>query len=174
MLRRQSVLAVSDTSARQGIAAARWPARLQRLTSGKLVDLLPDGVEVILDGAHNRNAAEAVAKALRGGGPINIVTGILRNRRVDEVLGPFEGWVSRLFAVPLRGHDHHDPKDICWHATELLGMPGWYPSDHVADAFTRLAHCLAEDGIKPGERVLVVGSLYLAGAALEANGTLPD
>lgn len=174
MLRSQTLLAVSDDAIRTGLRAANWPARMQRLTSGRLVDRLPAGVDVIIDGAHNRNAAEAVAAELSGGAPLNVVTGILRNRRVDEVLGPFQGMVSRLFAVPLAGHEHHDPKDICWQATELLGMPGWYPSDNVEDAFDRLARCLAADGIRPGERVLVVGSLYLAGATLEANGTLPD
>lgn len=174
MLRRQTVLSVSDDAARKGIAAARWPARLQRLTSGKLVDLLPAGVEVILDGAHNRNAAEAVAKALCGGGPINIVTGILRNRGTDEVLAPFAGMAKRLLAVPLHGHDHHDPRDIIWQASEMLGVKGGSPADNVEQAFDWLAEMMAEDGVEPGERVLVVGSLYLAGAVLEANGTLPD
>lgn len=174
MLRQQAVLPVTDEAARQGIAAARWPARLQRLPAGKLVDRLPAGVEVIVDGAHNRNAAEAVALAMLGGGPLNIITGILRNRRTDEVLAPFAGQVKRLLAVPLYGHDHHDPRDIIWQAMDLLGLPGGAPADNVEQAFDWLADMLAKDGIAAGERVLVVGSLYLAGATLEANGTLPD
>lgn len=174
MIRQQSLFKVSEQAAAQGIAEANWPARLQRLSHGSLVNRLPRGVEVIVDGAHNRNAAEAVAKAMRGGGPINIVTGILRNRGVDEVLAPFAGMVKRLLAVPLAGHDHHDPRDIIWQAGEMLGLVGGSPADHVEQAFDWLAEMMADEGLDPGERVLVVGSLYLAGAMLEANATRPD
>jgi len=137
--------------------------------SGYAANLADGRVEV-----HAQGAAEAVAKALRGGGPINIVTGILRNRSTDEVLAPFAGMAKRLLAVPLPGHEHHDPRDIIWQAGPMLGVKGGSPADNVEQAFDWLAAMMAKEGVEPGERVLVVGSLYLAGSVLEANGTLPD
>lgn len=174
MLRRQDQVAISDEAIRTGMTTATWPARLQRLPEGKLTDRLPGGVEVLVDGAHNRNAAEAVAEALRDGGPINIVTGILRNRPTADVLGPFAGQVIRLVAVPIDGHDHHDPRDILHLNMDALGVAGGASLVDVTEAFDHLADVLTREGVRPGERILVVGSLYLAGATLEANGTIPD
>lgn len=174
MLRHQQRIAVPNAAIATGVAQARWPGRLQRLPDGRLTEWLPEGIEVLVDGAHNRNAAEAVAEALRGGGPLNIVTGILRNRQSSDILGPFAGQVSRLIAVTIEGHDHHDPRDIIWQNMDALGLPGGAPLVHVEEAFDYLADVLAREGVRPGERILVVGSLYLAGATLAANGTIPD
>ncbi|WP_260482236.1 bifunctional folylpolyglutamate synthase/dihydrofolate synthase [Sphingomicrobium flavum] len=171
MLRHQQAIEAERFA--ESIAAANWPARLQQLPEGDLTRLLPDGVPVRIDGAHNRNAAEAVAEALKDGGPLTLVTGILKNRAMEDVLAPFAGQVKRLLTLPITGHDHHDPKDLCVAGMKLFGLDSCGPSDDPRQAFERIGDALRRDGIAPGERVLVVGSLYLAGQVLEQNGTPP-
>lgn len=172
MLRHQQTVAVSGIA--EGVASAHWPARLQRLPAGALTLMLPEKLPVLVDGAHNRDAADAVANALLGTGPLNIVAGILSNRRIEDVLAPFAGQVKRLFTLPVPGHDHHDPKDLCLSGMKLLGLPDCAPCSDLTQAFERIATSADQDGVSPNERVLVVGSLYLAGEALRLNGTLPD
>ena len=87
MLRHQSSLPVSSEAMAGGICAARWPARLQRLREGPLTALVP-GRKVWLDGGHNADAAQAVARSLAGKAPLDLVFGLMANRNVADVLGP--------------------------------------------------------------------------------------
>lgn len=168
MLRHQTVLTISPEAMAEGIRAARWPARLQVLGPGPLTHRLP-GRTVIVDGGHNADAAQAVARALAGRAPIDLVFGLTRARKVSEVLFPLAPLVRKAHTVPLPGHDHHDPRDIAAFAQSKASPRHCYPAFSLDQAIERLA---ADPEGAPV--VLIAGSLYLAGEALRMNAELPD
>jgi dihydrofolate synthase / folylpolyglutamate synthase len=159
MLRRQTALDVPVAAMRAGAAAARWPARLQRLGPGPLADTRA----VWIDGAHNPQAAEEVARSL----PPEVdalIVGILANKDAAGVLAPLLSTsIERVVAVPVPGHAHHAPADLARLATQL-GATTTGAADELPEALALL----------DSTGVLIAGSLYLAGRALELNGELPD
>ena len=157
MIRHQSVLGVPDAALRAGLARATWPARLQKLRRGPLRDLLPAKAELWLDGAHNPAAARAVADFFAGGKrPLHLIVGLLSNKDADGVLRPFRGLAASLQAVPVPGHECHSPK-----ALKARSAPD-------------VAAALRAIPAKGPPIVLIMGSLYLAGEVLKANGQPPS
>ncbi len=168
MLRHQDRIAVGDAALAAAATRAIWPARMQRLGEGPLVARLPSGSTVWLDGGHNEAAAAAVASALAttlGGGKAHLVLGMLANKDARGLLVPFAEHAASLTAVPVPGHAHHAP-DALVEIGVSLGMP----SRVAADVPTALERIVATTP----PTVLIIGSLYLAGAVLAANGELPD
>ena len=154
MLRHQDVLAVTEEAMAVGIAEARWPARLQKLSSGPLTALLP-GTELWLDGGHNLNAGEALGAFFRARRPVHLVIGMLANKNPDALLGYLTP--ESIIAVPVPGHESHEAEAFRYaraapDVTAALRM--------LADAAPRT--------------VLIAGSLYLAGDVLRKNGQIPD
>ena len=168
MLRHQTTLVVSPDAMAAGIRAARWPARLQQLGPGPLTALVP-GRTVWLDGGHNADAAQAIVRAMADKAPIDLVFGLMANRRIADVLGPLGPLVRKAHVVPLGGHDHHDPRDLAMVAQAQLGLRECYPAVSVTQALERLA-----DDPDAAPTVLIAGSLYLAGEVLRLNRELPD
>ena len=111
MLRHQTALPVPDDAILKGIATASWPARLQHLTHGSLVDALRPGTTLLLDGGHNPDAAQALADALAGE-RLTLILGMLENKDLPGFLSLLAPIVDRLIAVPIPGHDHHAPEAI--------------------------------------------------------------
>ncbi|HEY0447435.1 MAG TPA: folylpolyglutamate synthase/dihydrofolate synthase family protein [Allosphingosinicella sp.] len=172
MLRHQKRLAVRDSSLRAAMGWAEWPARLQRLAAGPLHDLLPPGSELWLDGGHNPAAARAIADFFRAyvpaGRPFHIVMGLLENKDAPGVLKAFRNRAITLHAIPVEGHAHHAPAALTAAAREagINALPG----SGVEDALGWIARH-ADRAAPP--LVLVMGSLYLAGAVLSRNGQPP-
>ena len=170
MLRHQQALEIGPSALSAGISAAFWPARMQRLCHGPLVRRLgampPGGVW--LDGAHNESAAAAIAAAWPRDARTAIVIGILANKNAADVLRHLIGMAGeiRVIAVPVPGHAHHPPDALASQAS-ALGASAAGSAETVAAAFAKLAE-------QPVDRVLVAGSLYLAGKVLEANDELPS
>jgi dihydrofolate synthase/folylpolyglutamate synthase len=152
MLQAQQRLHVDRSSFLRGLQDADWPARFQKLTDGPLTR----GVETWLDGAHNSDAAQALAALLAETGPMHLVLGILANKDAEEIVSILAPHARSLTFVPVPDHDHHDP-------AELARRFGGKSADDFTDALATL----------PAPR-LVAGSLYLAGAVLAANGEIPD
>ena len=152
MLEAQQLAAISRDDFIASIKLVEWPARLQRLGRGPLTG----GVETWIDGAHNGDAAAALARHLAVAGPMHLVLGILANKDAEEIIGLLEPHSLSLTFVPVPDHDHHDP-------ALLAKRFGGTAAAGLAEALGRL----------PAPR-LIAGSLYLAGAALAANGELPD
>jgi dihydrofolate synthase/folylpolyglutamate synthase len=168
MLRHQHELTIAPEAMAKGIRSARWPARLQVLGPGPLTDRLP-GRTVIVDGGHNADAAQAIARALAPQAPIDLVFGLTRARKIADVLFPIAPLVRTAHTVPLPGHDHHDPRDIAAFAQSRGSPRHCYPAFSLDQAIERLA------GDPEGApTVLIAGSLYLAGEALRMNAELPD
>ena len=167
MLRHQSALAISPEAMAEGIRSARWPARLQVLGPGPLTDRLP-GRTVIVDGGHNADAAQAVARALGNRAPIDLVFGLTRARKIADVLFPIAPLVRKAHTVPLPGHDHHDPRDIAAVAQSKASPRHCYPAFSLDEAIERLS-----SDPEGAPTILIAGSLYLAGEALRMNAELP-
>jgi dihydrofolate synthase/folylpolyglutamate synthase len=166
MLRHQGALSVPEAALRAAADWASWPARMQRLSEGPLVRLLPTGSELWLDGAHNPSAAAPVARALRTiaqGRPVTLILGMLANKDAAGVLRHLAPGAHSLIAVPIPGHEHHVPAKLA-ELAEQFGVPATFAPD-VATALQRVE--------RPGP-VLVAGSLYLAGSVLAANDEAPD
>jgi len=169
MLRHQHALAIRDSALRAAMGWAEWPARLQKLAPGPLHALLPPGAELWLDGAHNPAAARAVADHFRGAErPFHMIFGLLANKDAAGVLHPFRGRSLTLHAIPVPDHEHHPPAELAARARDA-GMRAMTASS-VEDAIAWIAR--HADRNQP-PIVLIMGSLYLAGAVLTANGQSP-
>jgi len=173
MLRHQDAVHIPDSAYRAAMGWAEWPARLQRLGEGPLRARLPQGSELWLDGGHNPAAARAIADFFRGhvaaGRPFHIVLGMLENKDPAGVLRPFGGRTATVHAVPVPGHDHHLPAALAAAARSagLVGLAADGPEQAI-DWIGRHA-----DRAQPPV-VLILGSLYLAGAVLALNDEIPD
>jgi dihydrofolate synthase/folylpolyglutamate synthase len=168
LLRHQDRVAVSPEAMAAGIVAARWPGRLQLLGQGPLTALVP-GRRVWVDGGHNADAARVIAAAMVDRAPFDLVFGLTHNRKIADVLGPLAPLVRKAHTVPLPGHDHHDPRDIAALAQSKVGPRECYPTFGLEQALERLA------GDEQGaDDILIAGSLYLVGDALELNREIPD
>jgi dihydrofolate synthase/folylpolyglutamate synthase len=167
LLRHQSALDVPETAFRQAMTQVDWPARMQRLGDGPLTRLLPQGSELWLDGGHNPSAARAIAELVQlrfdDRLPLVLVFASLGTKDPKGTLAPFKGLADQVLMLPIDGHDHRDPQDLA-ELARSLGLR--------AAAFGGLTDAL--DAVAQPARVLIFGSLYLAGEALAANGETPD
>jgi dihydrofolate synthase/folylpolyglutamate synthase len=157
----------------QGLVRAEWPARMQRLAAGGIVAQAPEGSEVWLDGAHNPDGGRIVAAALadldeRVSRPVVLVVGMLANKDYGGFLRNFSGLARRLVAVPIN-QDKGLPAEVVAATARAVGIP----ADASASLEAALADIAALD-LAPPPRILITGSLYLAGEVLAANGTLPS
>ncbi|KTE22040.1 bifunctional folylpolyglutamate synthase/dihydrofolate synthase [Sphingopyxis sp. H050] len=157
----------SDDAIARGVASAFWPGRMQRLGPGPLTALLPAGADLWLDGGHNPDAGAALARALDDRAPLHIVCGLLANKDAMGFLRPFASRIASFQAVPIPGHEHHDPNALCRRVQSDLGIADAQPCGDVTAALRHIAD-LCGDG-----DVLICGSLYLAGIVLDLNGEHP-
>ncbi len=143
-----------------GLASADWPARLQRL-HGALARLLPSGWELWLDGGHNPGAGEALADHIRGwsGRPVHLVVGMTQNKDAAVFLRPLLPLADTVSAV--REPDQHAAMsiDAIIAASDGVARPG----PLVADTLRTIARSTGSG------RVLICGSLYLAGEVLRMD-----
>ena len=158
----------------RGMAAADWPARLQPLRRGPLMRWAPPGAEIWLDGAHNAEGGRVLADAMaemeeRQPRPLILVCGMLTTKDPVAFLKPFKGLAQEMLAVPI-GEEHagRTAEDLAAAAT-TVGLQ----AAACAGVKTALTFLAARDWLEP-PRILISGSLYLAGEVLAQNGTLPD
>jgi dihydrofolate synthase/folylpolyglutamate synthase len=157
-----------------GMSKAEWPARLQRLTHGRLVALVPSGSELWLDGGHNPDGSRAVAATLaeveeRVSRPLVLIVGMLGSKDSAGFLRNFSGLAHRMIAVPIPDQAMSlAPEDLA-ETARSVGIPADV-SENVEAALALAAGFVLE---RP-PRILLTGSLYLAGDILAANGTPPS
>jgi len=165
---------IAPSSYEAGMLAADWPARLHRLGQGKLARVAPAGSELWLDGGHNPDGGRAVAAALadledRVSRPLVLIVGMLRNKDCRGFLANFTGLARRLIAVPVPGVEAGLPAEDIADCARSIGLAAT-SRDNLAEAL-EAARKLELD---PPPRILITGSLYLAGEVLRENGTPPD
>src|SRR4029077_9003351 len=155
-----------------GMVKVEWPARMQRLAHGKLPSLLPPESELWLDGGHNADGGRAVADALadleeRVSRPLVLVVGMLSTKDSEGFLRNFSGLARRIITVPIH-QDKAVPAEALAGIAQTIGIPA-IARDNVESALT----VAGKLDLHPAPRVLITGSLYLAGEVLAANGTAP-
>jgi len=159
-------LGLGERAIEQGLTGARWPARMQRLDAGPLPSLLRPGAELWLDGGHNPAAGRVLAQTLadleeRAPKPLHLIVGMMGLKDAAGFLAPFRGLASHVVTVPIPGaHEApHAPETLSETAREV-GLKAESAAD-VTAALKRV------DILEPGpKRVLICGSLYLAGHVL--------
>ncbi|MFL6845922.1 MAG: bifunctional folylpolyglutamate synthase/dihydrofolate synthase [Allosphingosinicella sp.] len=173
MIRHQSRVAIPDAALRAAMEWIDWPARLQLLAPGPLVQRLPTGSQLYLDGGHNPAAARATAEFFRGAlppdRPFHIVLGLLRRKDAAGVMKAFAARSLTLHPVPVHDHDCFSPAEL--HTFARNARLNAVPAAGVGDALGWIARHAS--GEKPPV-VLVFGSLHLAGQVLEANLQTPS
>ncbi|MGI9356674.1 MAG: bifunctional folylpolyglutamate synthase/dihydrofolate synthase, partial [Rhizobiaceae bacterium] len=154
-----------------GIANASWPARMQRLTCGKLVELLPENTELWLDGGHNAGAAAMIARHFcelndKHSRPLILICGMLSTKNPAAYFDHMAGLARKVYTVPVTTSESGiDPAELAESAIksgiDAIACPGLETGLQLAAA--------EHDEM----RVLIAGSLYTAGEALEKNGAAP-
>ncbi|AWB47365.1 bifunctional folylpolyglutamate synthase/dihydrofolate synthase [Gemmobacter aquarius] len=153
-----------EAAVEAAVTRAEWPARMQRLRRGPLVDSAPS-VELWLDGGHNPAGGEAVAATLARmpERETHVICGMLNTKDVTGYMVPLAPHVTRLHAVTIPGEKNTLPADETADAARAAGIDA-VAAGSVAEALAAIA------AATPAARVLICGSLYLAGAILRENG----
>lgn len=157
----------------QGMLNAEWPARLQRLARGQLAELVPTGAELWLDGGHNPDGGRVLAQAMadleeKNPAPLVMIAGLLSTKDAAATLGHFKGLAHALFAVPIHNQLAARPAEEVAALARGAGLN--------AEVAGSVEQALREIAVRPWRappRILICGSLYLAGEVLSANGTPP-
>jgi dihydrofolate synthase / folylpolyglutamate synthase len=167
---------VPDDAVERGLMSASWPARMQRLRQGELLKLAPKGAEIWLDGGHNPGAGIVVAEALAGQDerserPLFMIAGMINTKDSTGYFRAFEGLVKHVYAVPVSDSDAGVAPEKLALAAQDAGLSA-EPVASIANALALLRNNFDPDETPP--RILIGGSLYLAGEVLRQNGTIPE
>ncbi|QKV20702.1 bifunctional folylpolyglutamate synthase/dihydrofolate synthase [Oricola thermophila] len=167
---------ISQDEAERAMQTVTWPARMQRLPAGPFSALLPDGSELWLDGGHNPHAAAMIAETLAGmqdraERPLFLIAGMINTKDATGYFHAFEGMVRHVFTVPVTDSDAGvDPEELAADAV-AAGLSA-QPMKSVEEVLRLLGE--GWNRMEPPPRVLIGGSLYLAGEVLRENGTFPE
>ena len=155
------LLGITPEAIDQGLKTVTWPGRLQALKSGPLAQALPAGSDLWLDGGHNPHAARALRHfidtiQLRDPKPLHIVCGLINTKDAGEFFSAFEGVTADFACVGFSSDAMIPPADLVT-AAQARGLTA-----HVADSPLAVISALPATPC----RVLICGSLYLAGDVL--------
>ena len=146
---------------------------MQRLSSGALPEMGPQGCEIWLDGGHNAEGGRVVAAALgdleeRVSRPLVVIAGMMGSKDATGFLANFAGLTRHIVAVEIPGQDNAMPTDRLADAARSLGM-----RVEISAGIETALRALARLAYEVPPRILITGSLYLAGHVLALNGTPP-
>ncbi|MGQ2907786.1 MAG: bifunctional folylpolyglutamate synthase/dihydrofolate synthase [Aliihoeflea sp.] len=152
-----------------------WSGRMQKLTDGHLVDLAPAGSEIWLDGGHNPGAGTVIAEAMaeqeeKRPRPLFLIAGMINTKDQSGYFSAFHGMARHVFTVPVAHSDAGVPNDELAARAMEAGLSA-EPVSSVESALRLLAETW--NGLEIPPRILICGSLYLAGEVLDKNGTPP-
>lgn len=166
MLRQQPVLSMPQWAIHRGLARASWPGRMQILRLGPLTQMLGDSAVIWLDGGHNPDAGRALANAVPQGAHIHVICGMLQNKDAVGFLKPLATRIASFHAVPIAGHEHHEPRQLSADVHDALNVKNTRSALGVEAALASIA------ALDASATVLICGSLYLAGDVLRRNHEL--
>jgi dihydrofolate synthase / folylpolyglutamate synthase len=155
---------ITDEAIEKGLTSVEWPARMQRLKGGALDQLLPKGSELWLDGGHNPDAGQILAHHFKGLQtkhplPLVIIWGMLNTKDAMSFMKPLATLNPQLFTIAI-------PNEINAIPAETLATTA---QSHGANATAQPDFITALKSITAPSRVLICGSLYLAGHVLAAQ-----
>ncbi len=156
-------LEMGEIAAEAAVSRAVWPARMQRLNSGALARAVPEA-ELWLDGGHNASAGQALARHLASlpKRPTHLICGMLNTKDIGGYLRPLSAEAGNLIAVSIPGEANTLPAEVTAEAARAVGLK----ASCAPDIHAALDQVIAED---PQARILICGSLYLAGHILREN-----
>ena len=156
-------LDMGDTALEGAVRQAQWPARMQRLKSGPLINAAPQA-ELWLDGGHNAAAGQALGRLLASlpARPTHLICGMLNTKDISGYLAPLAEQAESLTAISIPGEANTLPAEDTANASNAVGLPA-QTADTALDALKVIT------AKTPAARVLICGSLYLAGAILREN-----
>ncbi len=157
-------LGFDDTACEAAVTNATWPARLQRLQHGPLIEAA-GAAELWLDGGHNPAAGSALAEALTrlSNRPLHLICGMLNTKDITGYLRPMATITKSLHAVSIPDEVNTLPAAVTAKAATEVGMVA-HKAENVLAAIQSITKA------DPDARILICGSLYLAGAVLRENG----
>lgn len=154
-----------------GLLRAEWPARLQRLTRGAVIDLAPPRAEIWVDGGHNADGGRVLAEAMaefeeKDPRPLALICGAQTTKDIGALLRHFVGLVREVVAVPVQGeHKSWSPEEVAA-SSRAQGMPA-----RAAASVEAALALLRNTSFAQPPRILIAGSLYLAASVLALNGS---
>ena len=162
-----------DSGIEWGMKNVEWPARLQRLQKGPLLAAAPNGAEVWLDGGHNPHGGAAIAQSMadleeRAAKPLYLICGMLKTKDAIGYLVPFRGLARHVMTVAIEGETASLGAGALYDAARVAGLSA-SPADDLADAMMQTAAWARSRETDPPPRILICGSLYLAGRVLAEN-----
>jgi dihydrofolate synthase / folylpolyglutamate synthase len=163
-----------DTGIEWGVKNVEWPGRLQRLLKGPLVDAAPKGAEIWLDGGHNPHGGAAVAQSMadleeRAPRPLYLIAGMLKTKDAAGYFAPFRGLARHVTTIAIEGEAASLCAGALYDAARAAGLLA-SPADDLLDAVMQVAAWARSREGEPPPRILICGSLYLAGKVLAENG----
>lgn len=162
-----------DKGIEWGLKNVEWPARMQRLLKGPLIDAAPKGTEVWLDGGHNPHGGAAIAQAMadleeRASKPLYLIAGMLRTKDAAGYFAPFRGIARHVTTIAIAGEDASLGAGALYDAAREAGLSA-SPADDLMDAMMQVSAWARAREDDPPPRILICGSLYLAGQVLAEN-----
>ncbi|SNB69806.1 MULTISPECIES: folylpolyglutamate synthase/dihydrofolate synthase family protein [unclassified Agrobacterium] len=167
---------VTERMIEKAMTTVEWPGRLQRILSGKIAEMAPKDAEIWVDGGHNPGAGEVIAEAMAGfeektARPLFIIAGMINTKDPVGYFKAFADIAEYVFTVPIGGTDAAIDPVVLAHAAFDAGLVA-APTSSLTHALEELSRRFDPEG--PAPRILIGGSLYLAGNALALNGTVPQ
>jgi dihydrofolate synthase/folylpolyglutamate synthase len=163
-----------DAAIEKGLREVQWPARLQRLTRGPLFDTAPEGAEIWLDGGHNPHGAAAIARAVadfeeRSDKPLYLVCGMLATKDAVGFLSAFRGLARHVTTITIPDEELSLGAGSLYDAARASGLEA-SPADDLDDAMLQISAWSRARPEQGPPRILICGSLSLAGRVLQENG----
>lgn len=157
----------------KGLRTAEWPARMQRLSRGPLIDLAPRNAEVWLDGGHNPHGAAAVARTVadfeeRAEKPLYLICGMLKTKDAGGFFAAFQGLARHVVTVSIPGEEASRGAGELYDSARASGLDA-SPAEDLEDAMMQVSAWSRARPFEGPPRVLICGSLHLAGRVLVAN-----
>jgi dihydrofolate synthase/folylpolyglutamate synthase len=167
----QNKLPITEEQIKKAIPKATWPARLEKITKGKFFNILSknfgNNFELILDGSHNEDGSKTI-KSWIANQPQTItylIFGMLKNRSCKKFLINFKDQINHLFAVKIDGEDNSRTAEEIAEISKLIGINSSAASD-IEDAINKITKL---HNLNKNCRIIICGSLYLAGVFLNKN-----
>lgn len=163
----------ADQAVETGVRSVDWPGRLQRLSHGPLVDNAPQDAEIWLDGGHNPHSAAAVSRAIadldeKVDRPLYLICGMLKTKDAVGFLSAFKGLARHVVTVAIPGEAASLGAGALYDAARDAGLDA-APAEDPEDAILQVAAWARAHPKEPQPRILICGSLYLAGWILSGN-----
>lgn len=172
-LRRIGGRYAAESGIEWGLKNVEWPARMQRLTRGPLIDAAPEGAEVWLDGGHNPHGGAVVAQTMadfeeRAPKPLYVICGMLKTKDAVGYLLPFRGIAKHVTTIAIAGEQASLGAGALYDAARMAGLEA-SPADDLLDAMMQVSAWARARESEGSPRILICGSLYLAGQVLRDN-----